>query len=72
LFGWLDDPHGSKQVVSTTADSLFPRVARGLFDEALYYRLNVMRLSVALKARAPIPRAAIESATGAVWNADLR
>jgi len=72
LFRWLDDPHGPKQVVSTTADPLFPWVARGHFDEALYYRLNVIRLSVALKAMAPVPRAAIESSAGAVWNTDLR
>ena len=69
LFRWLDDPHGPKQVVSTTANSLFASVARGHFDEALYYRLNVIRLSVAMKAMAPIPR---ESSTGAVWNTDLR
>jgi len=72
LFKWLDDPHGPKQVVSTSAHPLFPSVARGHFDEALYYRLNVIRLSVALKAMAPIPRSAIESSTGAVWNTDLR
>jgi sigma-54-interacting transcriptional regulator len=72
LFRWLDDPHGPKQVVSTTARPLFASVARGHFDEALYYRLNVIRLSVALKAMAPIPRSAIESSAGAVWNTDLR
>jgi hypothetical protein len=39
LLRWLDaEP---RQVVSTTAYPLFPLIARGLFDEALYYRLNV-------------------------------
>jgi hypothetical protein len=43
---WLDVSGGRKQVISTTARSLFPLVERGLFDEALYYRLNVMLLCV--------------------------
>lgn len=43
---WLDDSSGRTQVVSTTAQPLFPLVARGLFDEALYYRLNVVLLCV--------------------------
>jgi hypothetical protein len=72
LLRWLDDRHGPKQVVSTTAHPLFSSVARGRFDDALYYRLNVIRLSVALKAMAPSPRSAIESTTGVVWNIDLR
>jgi hypothetical protein len=46
LFRWLDDSNGQTQVVSTTAQPLFPSVARGLFDEALYYRLNVVLLCV--------------------------
>ena len=72
LFRWLDDPRGPKQVVSTTAHPLFTSVARGHFDEALYYRLNVIRLCVALKAIAAIPTAAIESSTGAVWNTAIQ
>jgi len=44
LLRWLDV--GRKQVVSATAQPVFPLIARGLFDEALYYRLNVMRLSI--------------------------
>ena len=31
-------------IVSTTAHPLFPLVARELFDEALYYRLNITLL----------------------------
>lgn len=46
LLGLLDDGTRRKQVVSTTTHPLFPLVARGLFDEALYYRLNVVLLHV--------------------------
>lgn len=38
LLRWLDGER--RQVVSTTVHPLFPLVARGLFDEGLYYRLN--------------------------------
>jgi hypothetical protein len=41
---WLDDSHERKHVVSTTAHPLFPLVEQGLFDEALYYCLNVLLL----------------------------
>lgn len=53
---WLDDPNERKQVVSTTARSLFPLVERGLFDERLYYRLNVILLRVDAGAAAPSAR----------------
>jgi transcriptional regulator of acetoin/glycerol metabolism len=46
LFRWLDESNQRTQVVSTTAQPLFPLVGRGLFDEALYYRLNVVHLCV--------------------------
>ena len=46
LLGWLDDPHSRTQVVCTTTEPLFPLVARGLFDETLYYRLNVILLQL--------------------------
>ena len=39
LLRWLGE--GRTQVVSTTDHSLLPLIARGAFDEALYYRLNV-------------------------------
>ena len=44
ILGWLDDPHSRTQVVCTTTEPLFPLVERGLFDETLYYRLNVILL----------------------------
>jgi hypothetical protein len=43
LLSWLDT---GRQVISTTVHPLFPLIAHGLFDEALYYRLNVMLFSV--------------------------
>lgn len=43
---WLDSSTDRKQVVSTTVQPLFPLVERGLFDAALYYRLNVILLCV--------------------------
>jgi len=42
LFEWLEDGRG--QVISTSVQPPFPALAAGGFDEALYYRLNVVRL----------------------------
>ena len=44
LLNWLEA--GRKQVISTTTEPLFPLVAMGRFDEALYYRLNVMLVRI--------------------------
>ena len=46
LLKWLDEMARPVQIVSTTETPLFPLVARGRFDSALYYRLNVMLLHV--------------------------
>jgi hypothetical protein len=46
LLRWLENSSDRTQVVSTTVQPLFPLVERGLFDEALYYRLNIMLLCV--------------------------
>ena len=46
MLGWLDDPQSRTQVVCTTTEPLFPLVTRGLFDETLYYRLNVILLQL--------------------------
>jgi hypothetical protein len=43
---WLGRATSRTQIVSVTEDSLLALVARGLFDEGLYYRLNVMLLRV--------------------------
>lgn len=40
---WLLDP---RQVICSTTTSLFPLVARGLFDETLYHRLNVVTVRI--------------------------
>jgi Sigma-54 interaction domain len=42
---WLDETR-QPTIVSTTTIPLFPLVAGGFFDSALYYRLNVMLLHV--------------------------
>ena len=43
---WVEDSDPRRQVISTSARPLFPLVARGLFDEVLYYRLNVVLVRV--------------------------
>jgi len=63
LLAWLNAPRDRTQVVSTTAHPLFPWVVRGHFDEALYYRLNVIRLRVDSKAITAFQRTAIKSST---------
>jgi hypothetical protein len=47
LLAWLDAPGNRTQVISTTADPLYPLVSRGAFLANLYYRLNVLLLDVA-------------------------
>jgi transcriptional regulator of acetoin/glycerol metabolism len=44
LLKWLDTR--AAQVISTTTHPLFPLIAGGLFDEALYYRLNVTLMRI--------------------------
>jgi hypothetical protein len=46
LLGWLDNAKVRPQIVSTTTVPIFPLVERGVFDAALYYRLNIMLLDV--------------------------
>jgi hypothetical protein len=46
LLACLDSLESRTQVVSTTEHPLFALVAGGLFDAALYYRLNVVVLRV--------------------------
>jgi sigma54-dependent transcription regulator len=45
LLTWID-ARPDAQIISTTAYRLFGLVARGRFDAALYYRLNVILLNV--------------------------
>ena len=46
LLRWINESNQRRQVISTSARPLFPLVASGLFDDVLYYRLNVMLLRV--------------------------
>lgn len=46
LLGWLNHEKRPQQVVCATHRSLFPLVCSGVFDETLYYRLNVILLRV--------------------------
>jgi len=67
LIAWLDETGQFTQVVSTTTNALFPLVVDGLFDSALYYRLNVLLMHVdadtlaaarALSGNPAVPRSA--------------
>jgi hypothetical protein len=44
LLKWLETDR--KQVVSTTTEPLFPLIADGRFNEALYYRLNILLMRI--------------------------
>jgi len=46
LLVWLQREGFGAQIVSTTERPLFALVAQGLFDAALYYRLNVLLLRI--------------------------
>lgn len=46
MLGWLEEVAGQIRVVSTTSVPIWPRVARGEFNEVLYYRLNVVYVDV--------------------------
>ena len=49
LLEWIVRTGSHTQIVSTTDRPLFALVTRGLFDEALYYCLNLMLLQVGSK-----------------------
>ena len=46
LRDWLEHRDERMQVVSTHEEALLPLVTHGLFDERLYYRLNVLLVHV--------------------------
>lgn len=48
LLAWIDDAGSRTHVITSSARPLFALVTAGLFDEALYYRLNVLLLRIAL------------------------
>lgn len=53
ILEWLEDPRTRTQVVCTTIEPLFPLVAQGLFDETLYYRLNIILLQLTRSSAQP-------------------
>jgi len=46
VVGWLEEIAGHIRVVSTTTVPIWPRVARGEFNDVLYYRLNTVYVDV--------------------------
>ena len=46
LLRWLFERNGSVQVASTCTERLYPIVEAGRFDASLYYRLNIVRLTL--------------------------
>jgi hypothetical protein len=46
LLRWLDETAGTVRVIATTPGSLFRLVQRGTFLDALYYRLNTIRVEL--------------------------
>ena len=46
LLEWLEALTDRPQLVSTSSEPVFARVARGLFAESLYYRLNVVLMDL--------------------------
>jgi hypothetical protein len=50
LFDWLTGEGRSRSVVTVSSVSLWPLVERGAFRADLFYRLNVMTLSVGVAA----------------------
>ena len=46
MVGWLEEIKGQVRVVSTTAVPIWPCVARGEFNDVLYYRLNTVYVDV--------------------------
>ena len=46
MLRWLDEAHDETQLVSVASSPVYPHVEAGTFLEGLYYRLNVVTLSV--------------------------
>jgi hypothetical protein len=45
LLRWLHEQNGRVQVVTISAEPLFPLVEAGRFDASLYYRMNTVRIT---------------------------
>ena len=59
LYGWLSCATPRPQVITTASVPLFPLVLRGTFNDALFYRLNEVCLTVR-----EVPRAQSERRLG--------
>jgi hypothetical protein len=46
LLRWLHERSGRVQVASTCGERLYPAVETGRFDASLYYRLNIVRITL--------------------------
>lgn len=46
LLRWLHERNHNVQVASTCSDRLYPIVEAGRFDASLYYRLNIVRITL--------------------------
>ena len=46
VLDWLDQTGGRIRVVSTSRTSLWPQLKSGTFDDALYYRLNIVCVDI--------------------------
>jgi len=46
LLAWIDRNGSGTQIISTSEQPLFAAVTRGVFEETLYYRLNVILLRI--------------------------
>ena len=66
LLNWLGHDGARTQVVSTTVSPLFALVVRGLFDVALYYRLNVLLLRFPHRSRTDEEAIAADSVRASV------
>jgi hypothetical protein len=60
LLAWMNETGSRTQVITTASRPLFEFVAAGLFDAALYYRLNVLLLRVALRFQRGLPFDGVE------------
>ena len=57
LLAWIDNARGT-QIVTTSSRTLYPLVEAGLFNAALYYRLNVVLLRIEAPCQRASPNAA--------------
>lgn len=58
LLTWMCDAGANAQVITTAASPVFTLVEAGVFDVALYYRLNVLLLRVTLPVQSGWPHRA--------------